>query len=58
MAEITTIASSTSNQSERIKANMERKFRVCHSIDITVNVIRKTKGTAAQATSAFFYSNN
>jgi len=52
MAEITTIASSTRSPRERIRANIERKFRVCPAIAITVKVTRKTRGTAAQATRA------
>gem|GEM_PF-1898985 len=54
IAEITTIASSTSNQSDRIKANIVRKLSVCQKNDIVVNVIRKTNGADNQATIASF----
>jgi len=54
MAEIITIASSTNNQSDKIKANMDKKFRVCHVIAIAIKVRRKTIGAASQATRASF----
>ncbi|EKE26683.1 MAG: hypothetical protein ACD_4C00195G0001 [uncultured bacterium (gcode 4)] len=52
MAEITTIASSTRSQSDRIRANIERKFKVCHARFMTPNVTKNTKGADIQATKA------
>jgi hypothetical protein len=49
IAEITTIASSTRSQSDKIKANIDREFRVNPYQDIAKNVTRSTKGTEVQA---------
>jgi hypothetical protein len=52
MAEITTIASSTSSHSDRINANIDKKLNVCQFIAIIEKVIKKTIGAEIQATSA------
>ena len=47
-----TIASSTNNQSDKIKANIDKKFNVCQNTDITQKVTKKTNGAANHATEA------
>ena len=54
IAEIITIASSTNNHNDNIKANIDKKFKVCPYKAIIAKVTKNTNGAASQATEASF----